>query len=273
MSNLDIYNAVRQPPKEACKDFRRAGGFQGTEINPMWRIKMLTELFGPCGLGWYVEVVERWTESYDVSQVKAFVTINLYIKDAKTGRWSKPIVGTGGNDFITRRVKRDNFGNRVQGQYEIVLNDDCYKMAETDALGSACKKLGIGADIYWSSDKTKYTSEDTEVVEDDEKNKKTKTNTSDPFFSKKAPVEATKVLTDEEAKAVKTDRPMEVKRETVAKMARRANVNEVLRPIAKKYSITPQTLLSLDKEEIPAEALDEMYVAVCATMRAKEVKE
>ena len=30
-------------------------------------------------------------------------------------------------------------------------------MAETDALGSACKKLGFGASVYWEQDKTKYT--------------------------------------------------------------------------------------------------------------------
>ena len=29
-------------------------------------------------------------------------------------------------------------------------------MAETDALSVACKKLGMAADIYWSSDRTKY---------------------------------------------------------------------------------------------------------------------
>ena len=33
-------------------------------------------------------------------------------------------------------------------------------MAETDALGSACKKLGIGAKVYWDTDRTKYTLEE-----------------------------------------------------------------------------------------------------------------
>ena len=30
-------------------------------------------------------------------------------------------------------------------------------MAYTDAIGSACKMLGMGADVYWSEDRTKYT--------------------------------------------------------------------------------------------------------------------
>ena len=37
------------------------------------------------------------------------------------------------------------------------MNDEAFKMAETDALSVACKKLGIGADIYWAGDNTKYT--------------------------------------------------------------------------------------------------------------------
>lgn len=36
------------------------------------------------------------------------------------------------------------------------VSDECYKMATTDAISVACKQLGIGADIYWDKDKTKY---------------------------------------------------------------------------------------------------------------------
>ena len=32
-------------------------------------------------------------------------------------------------------------------------------MAITDAFGVACKYLGIGADVYWANDKSKYTEE------------------------------------------------------------------------------------------------------------------
>ena len=52
--NLTYYNYARQVPKEALKAFNN-GRFSGTDINPMWRIKMLTEMFGPCGVGWYIQ--------------------------------------------------------------------------------------------------------------------------------------------------------------------------------------------------------------------------
>ena len=36
------------------------------------------------------------------------------------------------------------------------VSDECFKMATTDAISVACKQLGIGADVYWDKDKTKY---------------------------------------------------------------------------------------------------------------------
>ena len=55
--NLYIYNQGRQVPQEAQKEIK-AGRLKGMkDINPMWRIKKLTELFGPCGVGWKYRIV------------------------------------------------------------------------------------------------------------------------------------------------------------------------------------------------------------------------
>ena len=60
---MAIYNKFRSVPAEAQKTIG-AGKLKGfTDINPMWRIKMLTEAFGPCGLGWYVEILDQWCET------------------------------------------------------------------------------------------------------------------------------------------------------------------------------------------------------------------
>ena len=57
--NLKIYNAVKKVPKEAQRPIT-GGRLKGkTEINPMWRIKALTEQFGPCGIGWYYDVTRQ----------------------------------------------------------------------------------------------------------------------------------------------------------------------------------------------------------------------
>ena len=54
----------------------------------MWRIKKLTEVFGPVGFGWYTEVVKTWTEVDENSDVAVFVDINLFVR--KDGEAAEP---------------------------------------------------------------------------------------------------------------------------------------------------------------------------------------
>ena len=145
MDNLAIYNKVRQVPDEAKK--RITGGrLNGmTDINPMWRIKAMTELFGPCGMGWKYTVTRREMVPDGSGQVAAFMDIDLYYRDGDG--WSEPIPGTGGSMFITKEKG---------GLY---TSDECYKMALTDALSVACKALGVGADVYWEKGATKYSAQ------------------------------------------------------------------------------------------------------------------
>lgn len=141
MNNMDIYNATKAVPEEA-KTPITAGRLKGkTDINPMWRIKVLTEQFGPCGIGWYYKETKQWIETYG-DEVCAFVNIEMFIK--VNGEWSQPIFGTGGN-MLAQKEKNG-----------VYVSDECFKKATTDALSVACKQLGIGADVYFSSDRTKY---------------------------------------------------------------------------------------------------------------------
>ena len=147
MENMMFYEAGRAVPVEAQKEFSN-GRFSGTDINPMWRIKKMTELFGPCGIGWYYEVLSERCEEHGDNDTIAIVDLNLYIK--VDGECSKPIYGTGGN-VIKRMIRKPGKEDRID------VSDEGYKMALTDALSVACKALGIGADIYFKADKTKYT--------------------------------------------------------------------------------------------------------------------
>ena len=148
--NLSIYERVRSVPTEAKKAIE-AGRLKGkSDINPMWRIKKLTEVFGPVGFGWYTEVVKTWTEVDENSDVAVFVDINLFVK--KDGEWSKPIYGNGGNKLISHERKYES-GTQVLVPY---LDDDAYKKAYTDAISVAAKALGVGADVYFEKDVTKY---------------------------------------------------------------------------------------------------------------------
>ena len=62
------------------------------------------------------------------------------------GEWSAAIPGTGGSAFVTEEKSG------------LHTNDECYKMALTDAISVACKSLGFGANVYWEKDsESKYT--------------------------------------------------------------------------------------------------------------------
>lgn len=140
--NLNIYSQVRSVPKEALKEIQ-AGRLRGkSDINPMWRIKTLTEQFGPCGMGWKYIITDKRLEQGGNGEIAAFVDIDLFIK--VDGEWSEAIPGTGGSMFVA---------NESKGPY---VSDECFKMALTDAISVACKALGFGADVYWDKDATKY---------------------------------------------------------------------------------------------------------------------
>lgn len=141
-TNLELYNVFRVVPENAKKKIE-AGRLKGmTDINPMFRIKSLTEQFGICGFGWYYEITKQWLEQGADGVISAFVNINLYIK--YNGEWSKPICGTGGSTFIAKETK---------GLY---TDDEAYKKALTDAISIACKNLGMCADVYYDKDAKKF---------------------------------------------------------------------------------------------------------------------
>lgn len=145
MDNLKIYEAARAVPPEAQKSIQ-AGRLKGmTDINPVWRVKKLTELFGPCGVGWWYEIKDKQLiDDPATGQTAAFVDILLYYVDPESGAVSHAIPGTGGSSFVAKEKN---------GPY---MSDECYKMALTDAISVAAKALGVGADVYWSRGATKY---------------------------------------------------------------------------------------------------------------------
>ena len=145
MENMQIYNEARAVPADALKQIQ-GGRLKGkSDINPMWRIKKLTELFGPCGIGWKYVITGKRLENGANGETAAFLDIDLFIK--ADGQWSEAIPGTGGSMLVQKEKS---------GPY---TNDECFKMALTDAISVACKALGVAADVYWEKDRTKYDAE------------------------------------------------------------------------------------------------------------------
>lgn len=151
MSNLRLYTQCAEVPENAQRTIT-GGKLNGkTDINAMWRIKKLTEMFGPCGIGWKYVIKDKQLVNAADGEIAAFVDIDLFYKE--NDQWSDPVPGTGGNMFIQKQK-----GN-------LASNDDCFKMALTDAISVAAKALGVGASVHWSADKTKYDSGDWDAAD------------------------------------------------------------------------------------------------------------
>lgn len=144
-NNMEIYDRVRSVPAHAMKPIV-GGRLKGkSDINPMWRLKTLTEVFGPCGIGWWYDIIgERLEADPTTKQIAAFVDIKFYYIDPDSGAVSHGIPGTGGSTFVAK--ERDGLS----------MSDECFKMALTDAISVASKAIGVAADVYFEKDKTKY---------------------------------------------------------------------------------------------------------------------
>lgn len=167
MSDIEQYRKLAQPPAWALSKIT-GGRLRGmTDIKPAWRIQAMTEVYGLCGIGWKYEVVKQWTEPGSEGQVFAFVDVLLYVKRSMTTQdgvtangWSEPIPGTGGSMLVAKEK---------EGLYS---NDEAFKMATTDALSSAMKMIGMGADVYagqWSGSKYSRNAEPQTLGEDEQK--------------------------------------------------------------------------------------------------------
>jgi hypothetical protein len=149
MGNMELWELVEKPPETALRPIT-GGRLKGkTDINPQWRYKKLTEIFGQCGTGWRYTIDKVWTEkTVHTDEIMCFAIVSLYVFDKELKVWSHAVVGIGGNSIHTK----ESTGMHA--------NDEGYKMAVTDALSVACKMLGFGSAIYEGRlDGSKYPTE------------------------------------------------------------------------------------------------------------------
>lgn len=141
----EIWEALARPPDSRLKQIT-GGRLSGmTDVNPQWRLEVMTDEFGPVGDGWKYAIEKLWTEEGTEGQKIAFAMVNVFWR--RSGQeWSAPIPGIGGSMMI------------VKEKSGLHTNDEAYKMAVTDALSVAFKSLGVAADIYaglWDGSKYK----------------------------------------------------------------------------------------------------------------------
>ncbi len=129
---LAIWNQLCKTPPQVTSPYIK-NGTALTAIDPTYRNKRLTEVFGPAGIGWGFTVDERWSERL-CNNDYVFATVTLWIR----------VEGAGGQKVATYIG-----GTRIEGEA-----DDAYKSAITDGLTKCASILGFGADIFTGKETT-----------------------------------------------------------------------------------------------------------------------
>ena len=142
-ANMRHWEKLDRPPLTALKKIS-GGRMNGkSDINPMWRIQAMTDVFGPCGSGWKYSIDKLWMEAGGKDEIAAFALVSVSYREGEV--WSEPLPGIGGSMFVAQESK---------GAF---TSDEAYKMAVTDALSVALKALGVAAEIYLGNfDGSKY---------------------------------------------------------------------------------------------------------------------
>ena len=142
---MKIWETLSKTNPEFTKPLPGFGGKKLTTIDPMYQIQMMTDLFGPVGIGWKYKADYKYIDGL----VFAEVTIKYF-----TNEWHEY-----GPVCSVQNLSKKNGG----------LDDEAPKKAMTDAMTKAFSHLGMSADVFLGKfDDSKY-------VEDLKKEFSTKT--------------------------------------------------------------------------------------------------
>jgi hypothetical protein len=150
--NLALWNEFAVTDPAYTKSFSRGGGFSGTAINAAYIIKRLTDMFGPCGIGWrFVREHDEFVTGHALDgqglsrSVVHVLRGHLEYKVNGAGEW----IATGPQFGQTTFVGTNKNG--------LNTDEEAPKKSVTDCLGKCALLLGIGADIHMGEwDDNKY---------------------------------------------------------------------------------------------------------------------
>jgi len=149
--NLALWQRVEKTDPAYTKPFSRGGGFRGTATNATYLAKKATEVFGPMGIGWGVEILDE--DIMEGAPLDEFgnrdrihkVRVKLWYKlNGERGE----VVQFGQTTFV---------GRNKSGFY---TDEEAPKKSLTDAMSKCLSLLGFSADIHMGRyDDNKYVDE------------------------------------------------------------------------------------------------------------------
>lgn len=139
--NTELWDKLGKTDPAHTKTFKRAGGFSGTAIKPMWSYRRMTEEFGPCGQGWGInEPTFQVVPNPASEEILVYCTASVWYEKRE-----QVVFGVGGDKVAGKN------------KYGAVTDDEAFKKAYTDAVTNALKMIGVGADVHMGMfDDNKY---------------------------------------------------------------------------------------------------------------------
>ena len=131
MTNKRYWDQLKTTDPRFTKKINKGFG-DLTTIDPMYQIMKMTEVFGPCGIGW------GWSANYTYTEANVFAEVSIWLET--------PLQ-------IYGPVSSVQSLHKTNGK----LDDECTKKAMTDALTKALSHVGVSADVFLGMhDNVKY---------------------------------------------------------------------------------------------------------------------
>lgn len=117
--------------------------YKGNSPKPYWIIERATETFGPCGIGWGIEVVsERFERFGDTESLHIALVRVWYVQGDKRGQIEQ--MGQTRSSYTTKDGK-------------FIVDEDAPKKSVTDGMVKCLSMLGFAGDIFSGQwDDSKY---------------------------------------------------------------------------------------------------------------------
>ncbi|RFA24383.1 hypothetical protein CAI21_21830 [Alkalilimnicola ehrlichii] len=150
-TKLAIWEQVEKTDPSYTKPFNRGGGFKGTATNATYLAKRATEVFGPMGLGWGLDILDE--SLMEGAPLDDRGTREL-IHKVRVKLWYR---------YQEQRGEVVQFGQTTfvgKNRHGLFTDEEAPKKSLTDGMSKCLSLLGFSADIHLGRyDDNKYVQE------------------------------------------------------------------------------------------------------------------
>lgn len=142
MDNMKLWNQVCVTDPKAVKPIT-GKQYKGNSPKPYWVIQRATEVFGPCGLGWGVQILSERFERFGADEALHIAHVRVWYEQ-------------GG-----KRCEIEQMG-QTRAAYttssgKFIVDEDAPKKSATDGMVKCLSMLGFAGDIFSGQwDDSKY---------------------------------------------------------------------------------------------------------------------